>query len=569
MVMKRLPFKVPGAPAGDRVVLEVDLARGVQVTPPSNPLDALRAMNAPTMRALREGLRAGATDDAVVGLFVHTGTVPLAMAQVEELGAAIAAFGEHKPTLAWSEGFGELASDVGAYKLASFCQQVWVQPSGQVGIGGVHLSITLLRGLLEKAGLDPQMSRRHEYKSAAEQIAGHEITEPNREMVQAIANSIMDDLVEGVAARRRLPVQQVWDGVNESPLTPDRAKELGLVDAIGYRDEALAHLLGEWEAELDDLRFVHRWHGHRAKDVVNQVAERRHDKVAVVSLHGGIVTGRGRPPGMGDPEAGADVVCEHLRAAAREEKVKAVVFRVDSPGGSAVASDTIWRAVHQVRESGRPVVVSMGELAASGGYYVSMGADEICALPSTLTGSIGVFGGKMVTQGLFDKLDLRHEPVNSGGRAQMMHGDRPFTDEEWQVLDAWLDRVYASFTEKAAAGRKMDISQLEPLARGRVWTGRDAQRLGLVDHLGGMDLAIERACALAGVKRDRVQVQLAALPGLLERLRPADSSESVGSPVAQLAAPVAGPEALLARALDLAGLHYRGALALPWRLAIR
>ncbi|HIW29831.1 MAG TPA: signal peptide peptidase SppA [Candidatus Luteococcus avicola] len=578
MLVKRLPFSIPGRPLGDTVVLEIDLARGVLTTPPDNPLAALRAMNAPTMRSLREGLRAGATDDAVVGLFVHAGTVPLSIAQAEELGGAIAAFGEHKPTLAWSEGFGELDSDLAAYKLASFCQEIWLQPSGQLGIGGVHLGITLLRGLLEKAGLDPQLSRRHEYKSAAEQFAGHEITQPNREMMQTIANSIMDDLVEGVAERRGLEVQRVWDAVNTSPLTPEQAKDAGLVDAVGYRDQAVAHLLEQWKAEATDLRFVHRWHGHRAKDVVNQVTDRRRDKISVVSLHGGIVTGRGRPPGTGQPETGSDVVCEQLRSATRDEKVRAVVIRIDSPGGSAVASDMVWRAVHQVREAGIPVVVSMGDLAASGGYYCAMAADEICALPATLTGSIGVFGGKVVTKGLFEKLDLRHEAITSGGRAQLMHGDEPFTDEQWQVLDAWLDRVYDEFTRKAAADRDMAYDHLESLARGRVWTGRDAYRLGLVDHLGGMDLAINRACALAGIGRDRVQITAAALPGMLERFRPAESSESVGAPSMAIPTTLPGAfagattgtlEELFGRLVSWSGLDYRGVLALPWTLRVQ
>ncbi|GAB2474108.1 signal peptide peptidase SppA [Luteococcus sediminum] len=557
------------------VVLEIDLGRGLVTAQPANPLAAVRAMNAPTLRALREKLREAARDEHVAGLVLHAGTAPLTLAQAQELAESVARFGEHKPTLAFAPTLGEMAHDLASYLLACSCREVWVQPSGQVAIGGVHLGITLAKGMLAKVGVEPQMGQRHEYKTAADRLAADEVTPANREMTQELANSLVGDFVERVAERRGLDQQVVWDAVNDSPLTPEHAKDLGLVDSVGYRDEALAHVFDSWapegrELDADSLRYVHRWHpGNPAGQAVKEVVERRQPAIAVVSVRGGIVTGRGRPGGMGDPESGADVVCEQLRAAARDEKVKAVVLQVDSPGGSAVASDQIWRAVHQVRESGRPVIAQMGTYAASGGYFVAMAADEVVALPATLTGSIGVLAGKMVTTGLYDKLGLVHEAVTSGANADMLASDSHFSPEQWDRLNWWLDRIYADFTHKAAADRGMAHEELEPLARGRVWTGRDAQSRGLVDHLGGMEVAVERACDKAGLTRDKVQLKYLPALGMLERFRPAESSEQ---PTAAGAMTVGvadswTPELMLTQLAQRLGLAApRGALEMP-RLA--
>lgn len=530
MVKSRLFPELDDSP----VILEIDLDRGLLSQPPGNPLDALRAMHAPSMRALRDGLRDAATDDRVRGLIVHIGTCPLSAAQTDELGDLIELFGMHKPTVAFSESFGELSNALLAYRLATRAQQVWVQPSGLVGLYGAHLDIVLLRGGLEKLGVEPQVSQRHEYKSAAEQLNGREVSQPNREMMQRIADSLVTTSVATIARRRGLSEDDVWDAVDAAPLTATQAKERRLVDEVGYRDEVYAHARSSWGLptpkptdKARGLAYVHRYGTTGALALVEQLRDRTKPAIAVVSVTGGIVSGR-----AGNSQAASDVVGEHLRAAARDEKVKAVILRVDSPGGSYVASDAIWRQVHQLRDQGLPVIASMGDVAASGGYYVAMGADEIVATSATLTGSIGVYAGKAVTAGLFDKLGLVREGVDTGGRASMMRGNAGFTTEQWDVLNRWLDEVYADFTRKAAADRHMDVGELEPLARGRVWTGADAHQRHLVDHLGGMDVAIERACERAGVARASVAVRAVPAVPALERFKPADSSESLSGAAA-------------------------------------
>ncbi len=529
-VLKRLPVPVPGL-GGDPVLLELDLAHGIVTAPPAGPLQAWQQRQAPTLAAVRRGLRRAARDRDVVGLLVHVGNDSLGLAPADEVADLVARFSEHKPSIAWAETFGELSSGMAGYRVASAADEVWLQPSGMLGLTGVHVAITLLRGGLDKLGLDPELGQRHEYKSAADQLAAPEVTPANREMMQRIATSLLDDTVARVAQRRGLDPAAVDAAVAAAPLSATAALEAGLVDRVGYRDEVYTHARDTWSRGTDAaLRYVHRYAQESAAQRLGASVDRR-PGVAVVDVRGPIVTGHGR-----SGQAGADVVAARLRAAGRDDKVEGLLLRVDSPGGSYVASDTIHREVALLRESGRPVVATMGAVAASGGYFVAMGADEVLAQPTTLTGSIGVLAGKLVAQRLLDRIGVVRESVTAGPRAAMMAVGQPFTDEEWRVLDGWLDDVYADFTGKAAADRGLDLADLEPLARGRVWTGVDALEHGLVDHLGGTDLALDRLCDLADLDRDRVVLRSGPALPFLARLRPAESSES-GHAAAVVSAP--------------------------------
>ena len=579
------------SPDNGPTVLELDLAQGLLSTTPATPRDALRALRAPTMRSVRDGLRRAATDDGVAGLVVHIGDCPLSASQVDELAELIKDFGRHKPTLAWSESFGELTSGLYGYRLASHCQQVWLQPSGSLGIQGILLGVTLLRGTLDKVGVEPEFGQRHEYKTAANQFTAHEVTEPQREMMQRVADSVLEETIARVADRRGIDPDAVRSAVDAAPLTAAEAVERRLVDRIGYRDEVYAWLTENWgrvpvtpplplqqqdrsESPQVHLQYVHRYAKQGVGQFAQQLANRRQPAIAIVGVQGAIVTGPGHRSALQGPQAGADAVCAQLRAAGRDENVRAVVLRVDSPGGSYVASDSIRREVVRLRESGRPVVATMGDLAASGGYFVSMAADEIVTNPTTLTGSIGVLAGKMVTTGLTDKIGLVREEMAAGARAGMFSTLQPFTDEHWAALDRWLDEVYADFTAKAAADRGMALDELEPLARGRVWTGADAVERNLADHVGGMDLALDRVCALADLDRDDVAAKAGPAFPFLAQLRPAESSESghtdtavsLGLPVpgAASAAPTGGLEDLWRLAASSLGLSVPGVLSLPF-----
>lgn len=589
-------------PGNDPVVLELDLSRGVLTSAPSSPLVALRMRNATTMRALRDALRHGAQSDSVAGLVVHVGPNPLPAAIGDEVAELIAEFAKSRPTIAWSESFGELSNATLAYRVASAASEIWLQPSGALGLNGVSAQILLLRGLAEKAGLEPQFAQRHEYKSAAEQFAGKEVSEANREMTTRIAESILDDTIAVVAERRRVDPAKVREIVDASPVSAKVALEAGLVDRLGYRDEVYADLKRRWgrmdsattaanqsqptehsedgrptdaDGQPDGkvfLQYAHRYARAHGEKPWESLLNRSRPAIAVVNVNGSIVTGPSHAGGPGDTQAGSDTVAAHLREAGRDEKVKAVILRVDSPGGSYIASDVIRREVLQLKKSGRPVIASMGGVAASGGYFVSMAADAIVANPTTLTGSIGVLAGQFVTDELFGKLDLVRERINAGANAGFLSGAR-FSDAQWDTLNSWLDDVYADFTHKAAEDRQLEYGVLEPLARGRVWTGSDAHAKGLVDELGGMGRAIDLAAERIGMNRD--DLQLRAVPALpwLDQVKPPESSES-GTAAAMAAPSLAelinsGPEGMLAGLAQLAGIASpQGVLSLPWELRI-
>lgn len=541
------------------VVLELDLARGVLVARPDNPLQALQLINSPTLQGLREHLALAAADERVKGLIVHASPGP-DIAHGEEIAELIEEFGRHRPTMAWADSFGELMGGLGAYRIAAAAQKIWVQPTGMLSIEGVQLEILLLRGAFEKAGLVPEFGQRKEYKSAANTYAADHITGPHREMMQRIGESIMSTLVAEIARRRSIDEQVVRDAIDASPLTSERALDLGLIDAIGYRDEAYAAALADWGVEPSALVFAHRYTSKKAL-----AGKLRHGqpKVAVVSLRGAIVTGRGSRSVTGGQSAGADVVDEQLRHALRDDDVKAVVFAVDSPGGSAVASDFIRRGVIRLKEAGKPVVAHMGTVAASGGYYVSMASSEIVAQSGTLTGSIGVLGGKIVTQGLYDKLGLIREALPFSASAGTFSPAHQFSEDDWGRLNTWLDRIYLEFTTSAALDRGMDYDDLEKLARGRVWTGADARERGLVDHLGGRRVAVERACALAGLDSSKVKVTHLSDSGIVSMLVPAKSSEGSSS-----GANLPGLEGSLRSVLARVGIVAPGVLSVPFTIGI-
>jgi len=388
-----------------RVLLELDLTEAPPETGPSDPLGMLRSRRRPTLRAVVDALADAATDPHVAGLVVRVGgRLPLARAQ--ELRDAVITFrAGGKPAVAWAETFGEGDSGSVAYLLATAFGQVWLQPSGELGLTGVAVEATFLRGAFDKAGLEPQFAQRHEYKSAVDRLTRYGFTDAHREAQTRLAESAYEQVVTTVADARGLSEQRVRELVDAAPLSAAEALEAGLVDRVGYRDEVYAAARGDAE-----LLFLSRY--RRSNPVAARVRRRSKPVVGLVSVTGAIQQGRSRRgPLSPDAGAGSDTVTAALRAAGRDDDVRAVVLRVDSPGGSYVASDTIWREVGQLRRAGKPVVASMGDVAASGGYFVAMAAEAIVAQPGTLTGSIGVYSGKIVGERLLERLGIGTEAV--------------------------------------------------------------------------------------------------------------------------------------------------------------
>jgi protease-4 len=515
-----------------RILLELDLSTAPVELDPAEPLARLRQRGRRDLRATLRALHEAADDPRVVGLVARVGG-PLPWPVMQELRAGVRAFAAGgKPTLAWAQTFAEQPGAMAGYVLATAFDELWLQPGGEVGLLGVALETTFLRGSLDKLGLQPQLDQRHEYKNAADTIMRTEYTRAHREALDRVVGSVFDDAVEAIAQGRRLDPAQVRTLVDGGPTLAPAARDAGLVDRLGYRDEALAAMRVRVGDE-PELLFADRWRPRRRPlRIVGGTLGRpgRRGHVALVTIQGTIDSGRSRRGLMGRT-AGSDTVGAALRAAAADERARAVVLRVDSPGGSAVASETIWREVCLLQRA-KPVIVAMGAVAASGGYYVACPADRIVALPATLTGSIGVFGGKVVVQELMTRLGLSAGSVQRGAHARMFSSRRPFDEDEKTNLAAGLDAIYDDFVGKVAQGRGRSTGQIEAVARGRVWTGRDAVAAGLVDELGGLRDAVRLARARGGLAPDapvRPAIRLGPLARFGRPRNSADPRASTGS----------------------------------------
>jgi protease IV len=474
-----------------RTVLELDLSNAVPEQVPSNPVAALFNERRMRLRDVVEALDAAADDPRVVGLVARVTPEAIGVASAEELRDAVAHFrASGKPAIAFADTFGEVTPANGAYYLATAFDPVYIQPSGDVGLTGLELTSTFLRGTLDKIGVTPQFSQRYEYKDAPNSLTEKGFTAPHRESMDQLAGSIFDHMLEEIAKARKVEPEALRAAVDRGPLPGDEALRAHLVDGLLYRDEVydrVKALCGKGrEPHLLYLRkyWEHARHPWDSGDAT----------IALVYGVGDVMRGRSDDdPMIGNAVLGSDTVAAALRAASEASDVKAIVLRVDSPGGSYVASDTIWREVQRARKKGKPVIASFGDVAASGGYFVAMGADKIVAHPGTITGSIGVFGGKLVTKELWEKLGVSFDAVQRGAHADMWSAVKPFDEDEWATFNGWLDRVYDDFTKKAADGRHLPVERLREIAKGRVWSGVDAKRLGLVDELGGYETAFALA----------------------------------------------------------------------------
>lgn len=556
------------------VILELDLTEGIVDAPPADPLSAALSYRRPRLQLVLEGLRWARSDPDVAAVLVKVGGRRLTLAAAQELRDAIAdARRAGKLTVAWAETFGEsgIAGNV-PYVLATGCELIFLQPSGDVGLTGIGIEEPFVRDVLDKTGVDPQISQRHEYKTAANTLVERGYTEAHREMSQGLVDSLTRQLVAAVADGRGLSEQRVRELIARAPLLASEALDAGLVDGLAYRDEVYDEVRERVGAHAR-TQYVTRYHRSLGKGVTRwATSRRRSDTIALIHATGTIRLGRSAHNPLG-ASAGSETVGAAFRAAIKDERVKAIVFRVDSPGGSYVASDAIWRHVVLARRRGKPVVISMGRLAASGGYFVSMAADAIVAEPATLTGSIGVVGGKVVTAGLRDRIGIAQGSVTGGDRALMFSSSREFSDGEWERMHTMLDRVYDDFTAKVADGRGLQRDEVDAVARGRVWTGADAKDRGLVDELGGLEHAVELAKEHAGIAPG-VEAELRSYPklGPLERFRPAESSEDVAAAATRTTSPDGLQVAAWGRLAPVAaqlGLPAAGPLTLPgtWRIS--
>ncbi len=492
------PLRASKDPLPEAMVLTFDLADGLIEVKPDNPLARASLGRATVLRDMLDTLEAAGADPRVKGLFVRLGRGAPGLASVQELRDAVIDFrARGKFAIAFAETFGEAGNGTQHYYLASAFGHVWLQPSGDVGLTGFSLQSPFLRGILDDIGIEPQIGQRGPYKGAAAFVTETALPAPQRANLQRLLDSSLEQVTAGIASARGLSTDTVAHLIDTAPLDAKRALAAGLIDKLGYLDAAEDAALSA-AGILDGSRksFVTLSGYDQRRDVPEPSGE----TLALIHGLGPVVLDGGEnDPIFGRLSMGADTLSAAFRAAAAAPDVKAIVFRVDSPGGSYVASDTIWHEVKRAQDGGVPVIVSMGGVAASGGYFVAAPAQAIVAQPGTITGSIGVITGKMVLAGLWDRLGVKWDGVKAGVRADLWSPNRKFTAAEWTQVQASLDRVYADFTSKVAEGRGMPIEQVLSAAEGRVWTGADALELGLVDALGGYRKAFALAREAAGL----------------------------------------------------------------------
>jgi protease IV len=495
-----------GLPAN--MVLALDLREAIDdsAAAPTSILTSKRV----TVMDVVLGLDAAGRDRRVKGVVMRLGNGTLSTAQAEEIATAVQRFRKTgKFVIAQATAF--FGAGMGDYLAASAADEIWVQPKSPFSVSGTGGGEIFLRGTLDKINAEPQIAKRAEYKSAADMFMEKQMSPADREQLTVLMNSVYDSAVGEMAANRHITRPEVIAALEASPQFAEDARSRRLVDRIGYEDEVRAAANARAGSGVKSVKFA---------DYVKETPRLGSPNIAIVEAAGEIRDGTA---GNSLLNASSGIASDDLSAAiaqaARDKNIKAIVLRVDSPGGSVTASDQILHAVKVAQKAGKPVVISMGGVAASGGYYISLSANRIVAEPGTITGSIGVLTGKVSFGKSLGLVGANAETVAVGKNTLMDSPLQPFTDAQWANLNHQADVIYDDFTQKVAAGRRLPLDKVRQVARGRVWSGTDARTQGLVDSLGGFWTAAQAAASLAGVPSGEMAFRIYPRPsGILARL---------------------------------------------------
>ena len=433
-------------------------------------------------------------DEHIKGIFLDISSIPSGIASIEEIRNALIEFKKSgKFIYAYSEAFTQPS-----FYLASVADKIYLHPTGMAELKGLRSEVLFFKGTLDKLGVEPQVFRHGKFKSAVEPFIQDKLSDANREQIRSYIGSIWNHMVDGIAKGRKLSTSQVQDIASKMLVTnAPAAVEFKLVDELKYRDEVLEILQKKTEAKsIDDIEFVSI---NKMVDVKDTRDKSGKDKIAIIFAEGDIVDGQGNEGQVGSIE-----FSKAIRKARLDDKVKAVVLRINSPGGSALASETIWREVMLTKKV-KPVIASMGNVAASGGYYIAAPCDTIVASPNTITGSIGVFGLFFNAKQMVNNIGVTVDTVKTNPYADIMTSSRAVTAQESEVIQREVERIYDNFITRVSEGRKISKANVDSIAQGRVWSGADAKRIGLVDVFGGLDKAIEIAAKKAGLTNYRIQ----------------------------------------------------------------
>lgn len=478
---------------GRNMVLTIDLRTPRLDQPSASPFAFAEPLS---MVELSRALEHARTDSRVSAVFVRANTLSLPAAQAEEISALLAALSDAgKPVIAHAQGFE--GGSVLPYLAVGGADEIWMQDTASFTAVGLAVETLFLGGLFEQFGVEPQMIQLHEYKNAADTLTRDGYTDAHREATLSWLGSIYEVALETIAPARGLEVETLRSRLEAGPYSAEEALDLGLIDRLGHAAEARQSVLDRAGSgsSLVEIAVYHRQ--------MTPPAAPQAPVIALIEAQGDIVTGASEA-GFGAVSVGGDTLADALDAAARAPDVAAIILRIDSPGGSPIASDQIWDAVMRARQSGTPVIASMGAMAASGGYYIAAPADRIIANASTLTGSIGMFGGKFVIDEALGRVGLNLEPLHVGGEYALAQSvSQPWSEAQEAGYRALAEDVYEDFTRRAAEGRDLPLARIQTLARGRVWTGRQALELGLVDEIGGFDAALASARELAGLSANQ------------------------------------------------------------------
>ncbi len=504
---------IAGVVAGGAKTLPPEMVLAMNIVEPVGETESARSLADPfaasgsTVQETIETLDRAAVDPRVKGLLVSLDNGGIDMAHIQELRAAVKRFRQSgKFAHIYTASFADLGSGIGAYYFASAFDEIWMQPAGLVSISGLALDMPFAREALDKIGANPEFLHREEYKSAMESFTNTEMSPANRDMMTSIVKDISTQLFNDIAEDRELKSALLQTQIDKGLIPGKDAVKTGLIDRLDYADvlvdEVREKITGEKGGEKPDIVALEDYHSAMFAKATSVGAD-----VAIIRVAGEIIPGRKPRPGF----ATGDYIAGALEEAADNDSIKAIVLRVNSPGGSPSASETIRRAVVKAQQDGKKVIVSMGPVAASGGYWVTVNADKIYAMPSTLTGSIGVIMGKFEISALWDKLGINWDGISWGKNARLWSMNAPMGDSERAAMNDAIDSTYGDFIDRVAEGRGMDRAKVRDLAKGRAWTGTQAKGNGLVDEIGGLDAALEYAAQVAG-KSSRSKLKVIELP---------------------------------------------------------
>lgn len=481
-------------PKAENSVFKIAFEGDIRESAEENPFTNLLTGREPdlSLKDLLKSIRHAKEQESVRGIYLDMGVFSGGTASLDAVRRALMDFKESgKFIVAYADNYTQ-----GGYYLASVADKIYLNPQGILGLTGLSSRTMFYKGLLQKIGVEMMVFKVGTYKGAVEPFIADKLSDANREQITSYQNSIWGNITKGIAKSRNITVEDVNRFADEGAFfaSPEKAVEYKLIDELKYRSEVEKYLIEQSGQTGDKLKTV----GLSNMKNVKKTEREYRNKIAIVYAEGEIMQQIISSPYSGNFPCISEKINDDLRKLADNKDVKAVVLRINSPGGSAYTSEQIWKQVYELKKK-KPVVVSMGSVAASGGYYIASGASKIIAEPNTLTGSIGIFGMFPNTAGLFNKLALTTDIVKTNRYADFGDPARPMTDDEKALIQGYIERGYDTFLTRCAEGRGVSKADIDSIGQGRVWTGEQALKIGLVDELGGIERAVELAGELAEI----------------------------------------------------------------------